>query len=84
MIAFRGQKKIGPRPDWSPLGVYFKIYNEHPHPFHMQRPPPWIVSNGCNTVLTMQCFVADPSNITFKPGGVCYLNESDTSYSNSI
>ena len=43
-----------------------------------------IVSNGCNTVLTLQCFVADPCNITFKPGGVCYLNESDTSYSNNI
>ena len=49
-----------------------------------------IVSNGCNTVLTLQCFVvlkigiADesiyPCNITFKPGGVCYLNESDTPY----
>ena len=53
-----------------------------------------IVSNGCNTVLTLQYFVAlkiavadqsmYPCNITFKPGGVCYLNESDTSYSNTI
>ena len=24
MIAFRGQKKVGPRPDWSPLGVQSK------------------------------------------------------------
>ena len=53
-----------------------------------------IVSNRCNTVLTLQCFVAlkiatadqfmYPCNITFKPRGVCYLSESDTSYSNTI
>ena len=40
MVSFRGQKKLGPRPDRSPLGVQFKISDEHPHPFHMQSPPP--------------------------------------------
>ena len=40
MDSFRGQKKLGLRPDWSPLGVYFKIYDEYPHPFHMRIPPP--------------------------------------------
>ena len=40
MVSFRGQKKLGLRPDWSPLGVYFKIYDEYPHPFHMRIPPP--------------------------------------------
>ena len=54
----------------------------------------YIVSNGCNTVLTMQpCVVlkiviADhsmyPCNTTFKPGGVCYLKESDTFHTNTI
>ena len=39
MIAFRGQKKVGPRPDWSPLGVLFKISDEHPHPFRIQSLP---------------------------------------------
>ena len=39
MIAFRVQKKVGTRPDWSPLGVYFKISNEHPRPFHIGEPP---------------------------------------------
>ena len=29
MIAFTGQKKVGPRPDWSLLG-------EYPRPFHMR------------------------------------------------
>ena len=29
-----------PRPDWSPLGVWFKISDEHPHPFHMRSPRP--------------------------------------------
>ena len=37
MVSFRGQKKLGPRPDRSPS---FKISDEHPHPFHMQSPPP--------------------------------------------
>ena len=29
-----------PRPDWSPLGVNFKILDEHPHLFNIQVPPP--------------------------------------------
>ena len=40
MVSFRGQKKLGPRPDRSPLGVQFKISDEHPHPFHMRSAPP--------------------------------------------
>ena len=27
------------QPNWSPLGVYFKISDEHPLPFHMGVPP---------------------------------------------
>ena len=46
MVSFRGQKKLGPRPDRSPLGVSFKISDEHPHPFHMRssQPPREFVS----------------------------------------
>ena len=40
MVSFRGQKKLGPLPDRSPLGVEFKISDEHPHPFNMRSPPP--------------------------------------------
>ena len=40
MVSFRGQKKLGPRPDRSPLGVYFKISDKHPYPFHMRSLPP--------------------------------------------
>ena len=29
-----------PRPDWSPLGVNFKILNEHPHLLCIRVPPP--------------------------------------------
>ena len=29
-----------PRPDWSPLGVNFKILDEHPYLFHISIPPP--------------------------------------------
>ena len=35
MVSFRRQKKPGPRPDWSPLGVSFEISNGHPCPFYM-------------------------------------------------
>ena len=35
MVSFRGQKKLGPCPDRSPLGVQFKISEKHPHPFHL-------------------------------------------------
>ena len=40
MVSFRGQKKLGLRPDRSPLGVSFKISDEQPHPFLMRSPPP--------------------------------------------
>ena len=36
MVFFRVQKKVEPRPDWSPLAVSFKISDEHPRPFHME------------------------------------------------
>ena len=51
MVSFRGQKKLGPRPDRSPLGVEIKISDEHPHPFHMRSPPPpgWNL-NGQSTL----------------------------------
>ena len=39
MVSFRGKKKLGLRPDRSPLRVYFKISDKHPHPFHVQSPP---------------------------------------------
>ena len=62
MAAFRGQKKLGPRADRSPLGVSFKISNEHPHPVvHMRSLPPprdnaihWI--NYCRVVLNANGF----------------------------
>ena len=41
MVSSRGKKKkLEPRPDRSPLGVWLKISDEHPHPFHMRSPPP--------------------------------------------
>ena len=30
---------VRPHPDWSLLGVKFKISDEHPRPFHMGVPP---------------------------------------------
>ena len=44
-----------PRPDWSPLGVNFKILDEHPYLFIFESPPPppggdtgaWLLSRLC-------------------------------------
>ena len=38
-VCFRGQILPKARPDWSPLGVKFKISDEHPHLFHIGVPP---------------------------------------------
>ena len=37
--SFRGLHNVRPHPDWSLLGVKFKISDEHPRPFHMGVPP---------------------------------------------
>ena len=39
LVSFRGLYKLRPRPDWSLLGVKFKISDEHPRPFYMSPPP---------------------------------------------
>ena len=39
-VSFTGQKTLGPRPDRSPLGIQFKISDEHPTPFICGVPPP--------------------------------------------
>ena len=46
MIAFRGKKKVGPRPDWSPLGILITIFDEHACPFHMRVPSPGVGGGG--------------------------------------
>ena len=53
MISFRGQKKLGPYPDRSPLGVLFKISDKHPHPFHMwdSTPPPGLIVHAIFGIL---------------------------------
>ena len=40
LVSFRGQKMREPRPDWSPLGVNFKILDEQPYLFYISSPPP--------------------------------------------
>ena len=55
MVSFRGQKKLGPRPNRSLSGVFklkLKISDEHPHPFHMQSlPPPPGMLSACMVLL---------------------------------
>ena len=56
MVSLRGQKKFGPRPDRSPLGVKFKISDEHPHPFHIRSPPPGGISS-CLNLLSLNVLI---------------------------
>ena len=50
MVSFRGQKKLEPRPDRSPLEVLFKISDEHPTPFicGVHPPPPGWIHSICS------------------------------------
>ena len=50
MVSFRGQNLLKPRPDWSPLGVKFKISDEHPRLFHMGVHPPGPPPDNYRTV----------------------------------
>ena len=40
LVSFRGLHKLWPHPDWSLLGVKFKIPDEHPCPLHCRSPTP--------------------------------------------
>ena len=48
MIAFRGQNKVGPRPDWSPSGFNSKFPTSILDPFIWESPP------GPETVLQLE------------------------------
>ena len=40
LVSFRAHRKLETCPDWSPLGVKFKISDKNPHLFYMGVPPP--------------------------------------------
>ena len=44
-VSFRGQNLLKARPDGAPLGVKFKISDEHPRLFHIGVPPPFREQN---------------------------------------
>ena len=75
---FRGQIKLGPRPDWSPLGVQFKISDEHRHPFYMGVLPGIVIIKGSAEPLEVYCKgVGDnPSNLA-APSPACHLLDSN-------
>ena len=54
MIAFRGQKRVGPRPGWSPLGVYSKFPTIIHAPFIWESRPGYNLYN----VLYRLCLVS--------------------------
>ena len=41
MVSFRGQKKLGPRPDRSPLGGLIQNFRRASPPLSYAGPPPW-------------------------------------------
>ena len=49
MVSFRGQKKLGARPDGSPLGVWFKNSDEHPRAENGTRAKNWRFSKKRKT-----------------------------------
>ena len=56
LVSFRGQKMHERRPDWSPLGVNFKILDEHPHLFVILESLPG--SPTCAVCLSFVSFLA--------------------------
>ena len=64
LVYFRGQIKLEPRPDWSPLGV-FKFFDGHPRPFHMGSPgkkcpfPPCLPPRAAIFSLSLLYFASD-------------------------
>ena len=56
MVSSRGQKKLEPRPDRSPLGLSFKISDEQPHLFHMRSPNPGATSENEFTWMIINYF----------------------------
>ena len=53
MVSFRGKKKLGPRPDRSPLGLKFKFPTSIPTPFICGVPPP----PGANLYIERKPFI---------------------------
>ena len=52
MASLRDQKKLGLRPDRSPLGVYFKISDENPHPRLHNAPSLFVQGKNCYQLLS--------------------------------
>ena len=65
MVSFRGQNLLKPRPDWSPLGVKFKISDEHPRLFRMGVPPPGVDGSSCDSEAGFAFSVFVTSEISF-------------------
>ena len=52
MVSFRDQKKLGPRPDRSPLGGLIQNVRRASPPFHMRSYPPGFIGPGpCTTFI---------------------------------
>ena len=59
LVSFRGLYRLRPRPDWSLLGVKFKISDEHPRPFYMGVPPGFSVTSKKLTMWRLLWLVID-------------------------
>ena len=74
MVSFRGQKKLGPCPDQSPLGVQFKISEEHPlPPLGVFRGTCWAMSchyKNARKCLLYICHAAIHEHVGFQHMGI--------------
>ena len=55
MVSFRGQKKLGPRTDRSPLGFNSNFPTSIPTPFICEVPHPGTLSILCKCEFTRHC-----------------------------
>ena len=53
-----------PRPDWSSLGVNFKILDEHPYLFYISSPAPRVLElHGYDALNLLSCMTLDVENM---------------------
>ena len=53
MVSFRGQKKLGPRPDWSPLGGLIQNFRRASPPLSYAESPPGFYAQLLLSILSM-------------------------------
>ena len=64
-VPFRGQVKLEPRPDWSPLGFYFNFFRALPRLLRYKRQTTTIIEGPRHNITIREHFTCKPSNVIF-------------------